>query len=1171
MKLLLRIFLKKLTYVNQLVPPNNSFETSISWRGDGKYFATLSGVSNHSSMHKKLKVWERDSGVLHAASDSKIFMGNAFDWMPSGAKIAAVYDRKTENKSPLVVFFERNGLERSSFSINESTAATIEILKWNCNSDLLAAVSRCDKYDSVMIWLFSNNHWYLKQEIRYSKDDGVRFMWDPTKPLQLICWTVGGHITIYNFVWVSAVMENSTALVIDSSQILVTPLSLSLMPPPMYIFSLKFSSAIRCIAFCTENSKNRLAAYLSNGCLSVVELPPHDTWEELEGKEFSVETCYSEVAFRSFTHISWLDPHILLGFSQCGSSHSNYLSKISSCKEGSGGYYLQEIEFMCSEDYVPGLPTCSGWDAKISYQISLEELVIGIASNPAKRYSAFIQLDGGKIVEYSSKLGISVGSPGPNLRKCDDMGFSSLCPWMSAVSVSDNGPLKPLLFGLDDVSRLHVNGRTLCNNCSSFSLYSNSDDQVITHLILATKQDLLFIVDVIDILHGHLEGYGNFIHAVNKRREEENKKFINIWERGAKIVGVLHGDEASVIIQTSRGNLECIYPRKLVLASIVNALVQGRFNDALLMVRRHRIDFNIIVDHYGWKAFLQSASEFVKQVNNLSYITEFVCSIKNENVAETLYKNYISPPCPREAHLVDSDADNKVSSILLAIRKALEEQLLESPARELCILTTLARSSPPALEEALERVKVIRDMELLGSDEPRRTSYPSAEEALKHLLWLSDAEGVYESALGLYDLNLAAIVALNSQRDPKEFLPFLQELERMPPVLMRYNVDLRLRRYESALKNIASAGDAYYADCLSLMEDNPQLFPLGLQLFTDPAKRRQVLEAWGDHLSGEKCFEDAATTYLSCFCLGKALKAYRACGHWSGVLTVAGLLKLGKEEILQLAHELCEEVQALGKPAEAAKIALDYCGDCNNGIGLLISARDWEEALRVGFLNRKDELISEVKNASLECAGLLLGEYAEGLEKVGKYLTRYLAVRQRRLLLAAKVQSDNQSINDLDDDTASETSSNFSGMSAYTLGTRKSSATSVNSRTASKARDTRRQRNRGKIRAGSPGEELALVEHLKGMSLTTGARSELKSLLTALLMLGEEEIARKLQRAGESFQLSQMAAVKLAEEMVSTDNIDEHAHTLEHYIQKVRSEPQNADAFFWRSKVLLSP
>ncbi len=85
-------------------------------------------------------------------------------------------------------------------------------------------------------------------------------------------------------------------------------------------------------------------------------------------------------------------------------------------------------------------------------------------------------------------------------------------------------------------------------------------------------------------------------------------------------------------------------------------------------------------------------------------------------------------------------------------------------------------------------------------------------------------------------------------------------------------------------------------------------------------------------------------------------------------------------------------------------------------------------------MHTSEDLISDVKHASLEGANTLMSEYEEGLEKVGKFLTHYLAVCQRRLLLAAKLQAEDRSVNDLDYDTVSETSSNLSGMIAYTTG-----------------------------------------------------------------------------------------------------------------------------------------
>lgn len=96
------------------------------------------------------------------------------------------------------------------------------------------------------------------------------------------------------------------------------------------------------------------------------------------------------------------------------------------------------------------------------------------------------------------------------------------------------------------------------------------------------------------------------------------------------------------------------------------------------------------------------------------------------------------------------------------------------------------------------------------------------------------------------------------------------------------------------------------------------------------------------------------------------------------------------------------------------------------------------------------------------------------------------------------------------------------------------------------------------------------MDHLKGMSLRVEARRELKSLLVSLMMFGEGETARKLQQMGESFQLSQMAAVRLAEDTISNDTINEYAHTLEQYTPKVRDEMHDSEALSWRVKVFLS-
>ncbi|KAG0484108.1 hypothetical protein HPP92_012192 [Vanilla planifolia] len=1136
----------------------NQYLSTICWRGDGKYFATLGGHCKDGL--KTLGIWECESGMLYSKSEAKAFMGVVLDWMPSGAKVAAAYDRKAENKGPLIVFYEKNGLERNYLPID--VPLEVHMIKWNCNSDLLAISIACDQHEAIKIWFFSNNHWYLKQELRFSKNEGVKFMWDPTNPFHLMCWTLVGRITSYNFVWMSGITVDSTALIVDSSKLLVSPLTLSLMPPPMSLFTLKFPATVHDVAFLYKDPRNCLAACLSDGSFYIVELPSIESWEHFEDKEFSIEGSCFDLRAGSIAHFTWLDSHHLLSvhfnhsdFSSTTSWDENELNhnKFNCLLR----YSLLEIGVACSEDCVPGLLSTSGWNSTLVKTIPIEGIVIGIAANPCKKGSAFVQMEGGSILEYTLNTCASRGS---QLCELDpEFGFSASCPFMRAVSVCDNGVLKSLLFGLDCTGKLHVGKEILCSNCSSFTFYSSNRGafEHITHLILVTKEDLLFVISIQDILHGKMEMKTE--NRFDKHgKSDKGEDYINIWERGAKLVGALHGDEAAVLLQTSRGNLEIIYPRKLVLVSIFNALLQRRFKDALLMVRRHRIDFNFIVDCFGWQTFVQSAAEFVNQVNNLAHVTEFVSSIKNENVIDSLYKEYILPSLScefttsTEVNSCSSAAESKVNCVLQAIRKALEEQVPQSPARELCILSTLARNEPPALEEALKRIKAIRQMELSGTDGFKQKVYPSAEESLKHLLWLTDPQSLFYAALGLYDLSLAAIVALNSQKDPKEFLPYLKELEILPPGIMRYTIDLRLQRYESALNHLFLAGEDHHDECVILIKNNPQLFPLGLQLFAKNVKRREVLEAWGDHLTDKKFFQDAAAAYLCCSSLQKAIKAYRGCGDWKGVLTVAGLIGIGKEDFFQLANELCEEFEALGKPFDAARIVLEYCRDVDRCVRYCLMAREWEEALRISYMHERMDLASNVEDAALECVGALIDEYKEASEKIVKYLVRYLAVRQRRLTLAAKIQSGDRLLSDKDYDSVSETSSGFSEMSAYTARTSNNTVNSTSSNNR-QDREIRRQKNKGgKIRAGSPGEEAALIEHLKGMAIADCSHHEIKSLLVVLLMLGKEQIAQQLQCAVDKFQLSHHAAVKLVEDTASTDRIDENGHTLEHYIRNLR-------------------
>ena len=67
-------------------------------------------------------------------------------------------------------------------------------------------------------------------------------------------------------------------------------------------------------------------------------------------------------------------------------------------------------------------------------------------------------------------------------------------------------------------------------------------------------------------------------------------------ERGSRIVVAVPSD-TKLILQMPRGNLETIHPRPLVLSAIKKLLDTLRYQEAFIIMKRHRINWNLFYDH----------------------------------------------------------------------------------------------------------------------------------------------------------------------------------------------------------------------------------------------------------------------------------------------------------------------------------------------------------------------------------------------------------------------------------------------------------------------------------------------------------------------------------------------------------------------------------------------
>jgi hypothetical protein len=66
----------------------------------------------------------------------------------------------------------------------------------------------------------------------------------------------------------------------------------------------------------------------------------------------------------------------------------------------------------------------------------------------------------------------------------------------------------------------------------------------------------------------------------------------------------------------------------------------------------------------------------------------------------------------------------------------------------------------------------------------------------------------------MYDFEMTLLVSQQSHKDPREYIPFLMELQKLPLFYQRFKIDDYLKRYKKAMTNLCQAGT------LSLLNDN---------------------------------------------------------------------------------------------------------------------------------------------------------------------------------------------------------------------------------------------------------------------------------------------------------------------------------------------------------------
>ncbi|XP_071794308.1 elongator complex protein 1-like isoform X2 [Asterias amurensis] len=1066
----------------------DDMKVRVSFRGDGQFFA-VSGVTPDTGV-RKLRIWSRDC-ILQYTSEDLNGLEQALCWKPSGSLIAS--SQRLQDKHD-IVFFEKNGLRHGELTLPfDGMAVQVKEILWNTESTVmavwledLAPEAGTAPHSYVQLWTISNYHWYLKQSLQFpatGADRVVAVLWDPEHGYRLHIITQSGSYLQYSWSWATChsrgVDEGDDALVasVDGDKILMTPFRKMVVPPPMSAYSIQLPKPVNQVCFTPPPQSNKMAALMNDGRIAIYKDRSSDDKSSLEdstihlgaagGNGFKVMTtplisvgiiCIEDESGTplvqsypsQYRHLQWVSNQTLL---------------MVSSDPGGVGSTLYNLSLLDEELEKPRLV--------IKSQSTVFGSVFRVSCNPATGTVA-VQLNDGSIVTPENDPITKLPQP------CTQM----------ALCLMDE---QEVVLGLTERYRFYINESEFMSNCTSFAVHDE-------YLLMTTHSHTCRCIS--------LRTNPKDLSITDSKSIDETIRRV---ERGSRIVVAVPSD-TKLILQMPRGNLETIHPRPLVLSAIKKLLDTLRYREAFLIMKRHRINWNLFYDHNP-KAFLANIDLFVRELDSATSLNLVLTDLKEEDTTQTLYAAAYANSTETGVNPVA--AKSKVDTVCDAVRESLDK--INPNKFFLSILTAHAKKTRPELELALQRIQALSSLGPGGDGSDDR---PTVDAALKYLILLVDVNELFDVALGTYDFQLVLMVAEKSQKDPKEYLPFLNELRAMDADYQRFTIDKHLRRYSSALVHISRCPqEERFMECVKLVTEH-KLYSVALDLFDRGSERYKVLATeYGSYLQGKNRYADAALVLTLCDQWEMALQMHSKAGQWQQAFCMATRLNYAPDQLAQMSRDLAVYLTGHRRHAEAASVLIEYANDTEEAVSVLIDGGHWEEALRLMYKHKREDIIeTNLKPALVEkCSGTLTS-IEEFTTTFSRYKQRLAVVRENKLRM--QQEEDAGDFNDMGGDLYSDTSSiggsAMGSVNSYGSSSSAYSTSTTNSKMSGRSRKNRRKSENKKrsLREGSKQEDLALLEALKEiMKNVDQLKGDVRQLTPILVMFNYKTEAGELQNS----------------------------------------------------------
>ncbi|KAJ4405808.1 putative elongator complex protein 1 [Neurospora sp. IMI 360204] len=1047
---------------------------SISWRGDGAYVA-VNFFSQESGGRRVIRVYNRD-GELDSVSEPVDGLEGSLSWRPEGNLMAGI-QRFSGSGRVDVAFFERNGLRHGQFTLqipqDQPEAAEDLALEWNSDSTVLAVIMR----DRVQLYTMGNYHWYLKQELPLCAADYAQLAAAEQQSSQARAaesrWTLP---------WFSWHAEKPLLFAVAAPERAVWfEFILAIARGPMCggmgDVAVVDGRTIKFTPFQTANVPPPMALYDIE-----VDYPVTDI-------AFSKDASQMAVLHQKGMHLFALEKQ-----GPSGRRAAPKLLKTIPLDNFENKCQLQiavsapfQVQVLSLDDFQLQI---TGWD--FNEELMLGEVGVGLqavtltsADETSVEDGTVVQDRQGNITRVSVETGETV------LGK-----FPTLLPWATYTTYEDQF----IAFGLSRNGHLYANSRQLVKNCTSFVVTDK-------HLIYTTSNHFVKFIHLtanVDELDVPLD-------------DPETDERCRSIERGGRLVTAMPS-RMSIVLQMPRGNLETIYPRAMVLAGIRQLVEQKEYGAAFATCRTQRVDMNLLYDHRP-EQFLENVGLFLDQVKNAADIDLFLSTLKEEDVTQTMYRNTKAGvvTATTQPALTTAPKTSKINTICDAVLHSLKAK---KNANLQNIITAHVCKNLPALSDGLQVVA-----SLMEEDEAL------AERAVEHICFLVDINKLYDHALSLYNLELTLLVAQQSQRDPREYLPFIQSLHKMDPLRRQFTIDDHLSHHEKALTHLRLIANTYSEEVEAYIIKH-QLYPSALALYrNEPISLRTITALYAAHLRSLSKFRDAGLAYESLGDYPAATECYLKAGtsSWRECLFTSSLdPSLSSDQRQEIASSLADALREAKDWAAVATIQAEHLSSLPSAISALCKGYLFADAFRLISLHSRPELLESHLDPGL------LDAFSSSTEFLADCKSQLKAQVPRIAELRLKAAEDplafyegenpfgqrtgGGAAGDIPDDISVAASSRVStSASLFTRYTGKGSqvtgtvASNV-SRATSKNRK-REEKKRARGRKGTVYEEEYLVNSVRRLveRVEGSARQEVERLVCALVRRGMSERARAVE------------------------------------------------------------